>query len=155
MTLYEINQAILDCLTVNIETGEADINEEALERLTIVRQDKLENIALWTKNLAADAAALAAEVKALAERKKAAEAKIERLRAILERELGGETFSTPRVAITYRKSTATIIDAEGDVPPAYLRVKTEPDKTAIKAALASGATVPGARLEEKINMQIK
>ena len=51
-TLYEIDKAILEC--VDAETGEI-IDDKALEELELARDNKIENIACWIKNLKADA----------------------------------------------------------------------------------------------------
>ena len=50
MKLYEINEAILNC--VDPETGEADV--EKLDELIMMRDEKLENLALWVKDLKAE-----------------------------------------------------------------------------------------------------
>ena len=44
MKLYEIDQAILNC--IDLETGEI-IDTEQLDKLTMEREAKLENIACW------------------------------------------------------------------------------------------------------------
>jgi hypothetical protein len=57
-----------------------------------------------------------------------------------------------------RLSTATVIDNEALLPPAYLRTipeSTAPDKTAIGKALKAGEAVPGASLETRQNLAIK
>ena len=51
-SLYEIEEQILNC--VDLETGEI-IDEEALANLSMERDTKVENIALWIKNLLAEA----------------------------------------------------------------------------------------------------
>ena len=53
--LYEINQDILDC--VDMETGEI-LDVEALNALQMEREAKLEGVALWVKDLKAEAAAV-------------------------------------------------------------------------------------------------
>ena len=58
MNLYEINEALYGC--VDEETGEI-IDAEKLEALSLAFDEKVENIALWIKNLLADAAAIKAE----------------------------------------------------------------------------------------------
>ena len=50
-TLYEIEQSILDC--VDMETGEI-INQQRLDQLVLDKERKMENIALWVKNLNSD-----------------------------------------------------------------------------------------------------
>ena len=49
------------------------------------------------------------------------------------------------------------IAPDANLPEEYVRTKTtvEPDKTAIKAALASGKTVDGCTLETRNNMTLK
>ena len=60
MTIYEINAAMLEC--IDPETGEVDA--EQLEALNMLREQKIENAALWLKNLKSDVAELKAEKKA-------------------------------------------------------------------------------------------
>ena len=63
--LYEINNAIMQCF--DLETGELT-DAESFDRLQMERDLKIENIALWYKNLVSDAAAYKAEKEAFAER---------------------------------------------------------------------------------------
>ena len=55
MTIYEIDQAIMNC--VDVETGEI-IDTEQLDKLQMERDAKLENVACWIKDLKAEAEAL-------------------------------------------------------------------------------------------------
>lgn len=64
-SLYEINQEILNC--VDMETGEI-IDMDKLGELQLAFDVKVENIALWIKNLLSDAEAIKAEKLKLAER---------------------------------------------------------------------------------------
>ena len=48
MKLYEIDEAILNC--IDLETGEI-IDTEQLDKLTMEREAKLENVACWIKEL--------------------------------------------------------------------------------------------------------
>ena len=84
MKLYEINEAILAC--VDPETGEADV--EKLDELMLIREVKIENLALWVKELRAEAEAIKAEeeifmdeVRALANRRHANERKSDGIKA--------------------------------------------------------------------------
>lgn len=153
-SLYEIDQAILECL--DIETGEI-IDSARLDALQMERQDKVESVALWIKNLSADALAYKAEKEAFAEREKKALKKVEDLKAWLAGALGGEKFSTWRCAVSFRKSEAVEIDDEALLPH---ELKTEkitytPNKTAIKEAIKAGQEISGARLVERLNASIK
>ena len=155
MTLYEIDQEIMDL--IDDETGEIiDSNIGTFESLVMERNNKIENVALWIKNLRADAEAYKVEAQAFVDRKKTAERKIETLTRLLEITLRGQKFKTDRVQISYRKSNSVQIDKDAKLPDEYLRFKEpEPDKTALKKALKDGIKIEGAWLEEKLNMQVK
>ncbi len=159
--LYEIDQAILDC--VDSETGEI-IDPERLDALQIERTEKIEKVACWYKNLVSDAAAIKAEKDALAEREASARYKAEGLKKWLTYALDGKKISTPKVAITFRKSESVEIEDEKEFIYAAQDANRDdlltykdptPNKTAIKAALKDGLDIYGARLVEKQNIQIK
>ena len=61
--LYEIDKGIMECL--DAETGEV-IDPERLDALFMERNQKIENVACWVKNLLSDAEAIKAEKDALA-----------------------------------------------------------------------------------------
>lgn len=158
MNLYEINQEVLNL--VDMETGEIE-DFERFEQLSMERNSKIENIALWIKNLNAESAALKAEKLAFDEREKQASAKAESLRGYLERILCGETFKTPKVNLTYRKSVQTVVDdgfvewAKTNKPELLSMNEPAANKTAIKNAISSGECFEFAHLEERQNLQIK
>jgi len=158
MNIYEIDDAITSL--VDPETGEIR-DFDAFQDLQMQRGDKIENMALWVKDLDADAKALREEENALAERRRAAEGKAARLKQYLAQILSGEKFTTPRAAISWRKSAAVELDSEF---LSWARVHAMdllrfndpvPDKTAIKELLKSGHPVEHAQLVETQNIQIK
>lgn len=152
MTIYEINAAMLEC--IDPETGEVDA--EQLEALNMLREQKIENAALWLKNLKSDVAELKVEKKAFEDRIKAKQSKIDGLTAYLMNALDGQKFETPKCAISYRKSESVNITDLSKIPTDYLRfVPAEPDKTAIKAAIKAGESIDGAEIVQKTSMQIK
>lgn len=153
-SLYQIDQAILECL--DAETGEI-IDAEKLNALFMEKNQKIENIALWIKNLQADALAYKAEKDAFAARQKAAENKVESLKAWLVSALGGQKFSTAKCAVSFRKSEAVQVDDVNSIPAEWTRIKTtiEPDKTAITAAIKAGQEITGCKLVENTNISIK
>lgn len=70
MSLYQINQQILslekmDDDYVDTETGEV-ISQEEFDQLNIDREEKIESICLWIKNLKAEAKAIKEEEENLA-----------------------------------------------------------------------------------------
>lgn len=162
MTLYEIDEEIQELLSeVDPETGELITDYAALDALLMEREAKIENIVLFIKNLSSDVRELKAEESALAERREKAEKKVERLREYVSHALGGEKFQTPRCCVSFRKSTALEL-GEGftewakEHADTLLRYKEpEPDKAAIKAALAEGAEIPDAKLVQNTTMTIK
>lgn len=161
MTLYEINQAIIDALenAVDPETGEiSDDVAAALEALDMQRTEKLENIACYIKDLEAEGKAIRDEEKALAARRRTTERKTERLKDYLAWALAGEKFKSARCAVSFRKSTAVEIapDALTYLPERFLRFKDpEADKTAIKDALKAGEIIEGCKLVDNVSMIIK
>ena len=153
MKLYEIDQAILNC--IDLETGEI-IDTEQLDKLTMEREAKLENVACWIKELKAEAEALKAEKMALAKRQQVAENKMESLKKYLAYALDGQAFKTTRASVTFRKSQAVEIADIYKLDENYLRYKEpEADKTAIKEAIKQGKTVAGATLVENTSVIIK
>lgn len=161
MTLYEINQAILD--TIDPETGEI-VDVDKLSELQMEREQKLEGVALWIKNLNAEAEAYKAEKEAFAEREKAAKNKAESLKKWLAYASNGQKMSTQKVAISFRKSESVEIEDEERVIT-YAQKNGRDDllsykaptvnKSAIKAVIKTGKEIPGAVLVEKQNIQIR
>ena len=165
MNLYDIEKTLNEFMEngfekyVDTETGEFDeqgFNDE-LGQLELAKDEKIENIGLFIKNLSADIVELKAEEKALAERRKAKENKAEYLKNILAVSLGGKKFETAKIALTFRKSEQVKIVDEEKLPKDFLKVKVtvSADKTAIKKAIKSGQEVAGAELVEMQNLQIK
>ena len=160
-SLYEIDQAIMDC--IDFESGEI-LDSERLNALQMERTAKLENVACWVKNLVADAKAIREEEKALATRRQRMEKKVESLNKWLTNALQGEKLSTPRVAVSFRKSEGLdVINADdfclwamGNGRDDLLKF-TAPtiDVAAVKKAIKGGLDVPYVRIEERTNINIK
>lgn len=152
-SLYEINAAILAC--VDLETGEI-IDAEQLQALQMEREQKIENVALWYKNLLSDAAQYKAEKDAFAERERAAKAKAEKLKAYLLDALQGDKYQSTRVNISYRSSSRVIVDDVLNLPPRFVRfADPEPNKTEIMAAIKNGEQINGAHIESSQSIIIK
>lgn len=153
MTLYEIDQQLLDC--IDLETGEI-IDAEKLTALQMERDEKIENVALWIKDLKAEIDALKAEKQAFADRQKSAERTLESLNKWLTSALAGEKFKTTKVAVSFRKTKSVQIDNILDLDESFLRYKDpEPDKKAIKDAIEAGKAVKGAQLVENTSISVK
>lgn len=160
--LYDIDQDILDC--VDMETGEI-LDVEKLDALQLEREAKLEGVALWIKDMKAEAAAVKEEADKLTARKKALENKMEGLKAWLLMALDGEKLNTPRCKVYQTHSQRVSVTDEAkliqylklaDDPDMFLRFR-EPEirKDEIKKALKEGEFFPGAALEETESVVIK
>ena len=158
MKLYEIDNAILDC--IDLETGEV-IDTERLDALNMERDAKIENVACWIKDLQAEAEAIKTEKQALAERQRVAENKAESLKKWLAYALDGQKFSTAKCAVSFRKTEKVEISDVGMIRlmkehDELLTYKDpEPNKTAIKQALKDGLSVEGVHLVQNTSTIIK
>lgn len=156
MTLYELDKAIADFeLEVN-EDGEV-LNIDELDELRLAREQKIEGISLWVKNLEAEKEAVKHEKDNFADREKRLGKKIDSLKGYLTYALQGEKFSTPKVAVSFRKSESVHITDEYLIPDEYklFTVVKKPDKKIIKDALKNGKEIMGCELLEKQNISIK
>ena len=160
--IYEIDQDILDC--VDMETGEI-LDVEKLDALQMERSAKLEGVALWVKDLKAEAEAVKAEADKLTARKKALDNKMESLKAWLMYALRGEKLKTPRCNVYQTHNQKLNVPDEAGLisflqtlndPDRFLRFR-EPElrKDEIKKALKDGTIIPGAELEETESVVIK
>lgn len=153
MNLYEIEAGILSC--IDEETGEI-IDIERLNQLEMERDTKVENIALWIKNLQAESEAYKAEKQSFEQRQKVAENKMESLKRYLSGYLNGWKFKTTKVSCSFRNSTAVDVTDMSLLPEEFKRYRDpEPMKTEIKEAINKGVDVPGAALVSNLSLIIK
>ena len=156
MTLYELDKAIAEFeLEVN-EDGEV-LNIDELDELNLAREQKIEGISLWVKNLEAEKEAVKHEKDNFADREKRLGKKIDSLKGYLTYALQGEKFSTPKVAVSFRRSESVHITDEYLIPDEYklFTVVKKPDKKVLKDALKKGKDIMGCELVEKQNISIK
>ena len=156
MTLYQINEQIAKAIEIGFDPESGEIlDKSALEQLQMDRDEKIENLCLYIKDLVADSKALADEAKALTERKERSAKKAESLKNYLQAMLDGQKWKSSKAIVSYRKTQSVVVDDMDALKPEFLRIKKEPDKTAIKEVLKAGAEVAGAHLEDKQSMSIK
>ena len=150
MTLYEIDEAIINC--IDTETGEI-LDAEKLDELSMARDTKIENIALYIKSLKADADAI-----------KAKENRAESLKEYLYNALNGEPFETAKVRLSFRGGEAVDITDEfavveylekNSVEKALTYSMPKISKTVVGELLKQGIEIPGAVLKQNNNLQIK
>lgn len=159
MTLYNIDQSIMSMICP--ETGEI-LDLEKFEELQLTRVEKIENIALWYKELKARAAAIKAEKAELAARQTADERNMERLSNLLAYYLAGQKYETPKVALSFRKSSRVEVGddfvewAKTNCPEALTYDEPKPNKTVIKGLLESNDEIKFfAQIVESQNLQVK
>jgi len=160
--IYEIDQDILDC--VDMETGEI-LDAEKLTALQMERERKLEGVALWVKDLSAEAAAVKEEADKLTARKRALDNKITAIKSWLLIALDGEKLKTPRCNVYQTHSQRVSVEDEEKLI-SFLKTLEEPErflkfrapelrKDEIKKALKEDFEIPGAALETTESVVIK
>ena len=163
LKIYEINEemqaldGLLDSWAANHEGDITDfpLNDE-LERLEGERNEKLLNLAVWHKDLKAQAEAFSKEIKQLQARQKGISNKADSIEGFIDYSLQvGEKLSDTRAALSYRKSTQVVIDVlVEDLPSAFVKTTIIPDKAAIKENIKLGVC-HFAHMQENQSLQIK
>lgn len=160
MKLYNIADAYrkaLESIEIDPETGEV-VFLDNLDELNDAFETKAEAVACYIKELYADVKALKEEEDTLKARRLTTEKRAKSLMQYLSgcmSQVGKDKMQTPRCALSFRRSTQVHILDESKLPESLLKVKTEPDKTAIKDLLKNGTAVEGAELISVRNLQIK
>ena len=155
MTLYEIDEQILEC--IDEETGEI-IDVEKLTALNMEREKKISNVACWIKDLKAEAEALKIEKQNLAKRQQTCENKVESLKRWLAIALNGAKYKDSKCSVGYRKSTSVNFGINFDfntLPEDLKKVTVEPKKNEIKQAIKDGLQIDGVTLEESNNIIVQ
>ncbi len=163
-TLYELageyRQAAIAMSDMDMD--EATI-KDTLEGLSGALEVKATNVAYFVKNLEATAEQIKQAEKQMADRRKAIEARAERVREYLKRNMdvsGITEISCPHFKLKIAKNPpAVVVDAESLIPKEYWKQPEPPppsiDKAAIKQAIAAGVTVAGVHLESGTRLDIK
>ena len=169
MTLYDIDAQIAaledaaeDDMLIDAETGELISVSQALDALRMARDEKIENVACWVKNLSAEADAIREEENRLVKRRKAAETKAANLKswllAAMTREDGTtDKLKTGRVSISVKRNPPSTVVDEALLPSTYkvAKITYQANKDLIKRELLAGGEVPGAHLEYGRSVVIK
>ena len=157
MKLYEISEAYNETLEAIIN-GEADV--EALNEISDEWSKKVTNIGMMILQCKALAEDIKERESALAQRRKSYENTVDRLKMLLTenfRKVGQDRFENGDLRISFKPSKAVEIVDEDQIPEDYFteKVTRTVSKTAIRAAMDAGETVPGAVLVTNDNIQIK
>jgi hypothetical protein len=130
--------------------------EAALEITEAERLTKGEGYVYVIKQLKSQSELLKAEAKRLLEIAKQYENSADKLAdRLLESVITHGQIKTAFMTISSRKSKSVHLTDEKLLPAEFLRIKTEPNKTAIKEALESGLEVQGALIVENYSLNIR
>ena len=162
MKLYEMTieaQKLYDAL---LDTDmDPEVRDDVIQNTMagIGAEEKLESYCKIVRQMEAEQAVFEDEIGRLTGEKRRRSAGIDRMKDVMlsyyeatgtERPIEAGTFRVSR-----RRSECVIITDEALVPDEMYRVKREPDKTAIKAAIKEGNEISGAALEERGSIVIK
>jgi hypothetical protein len=130
--------------------------EATLEITEAERMTKGEGYVYVIKQLRSQADMIKSEIKRLQELAKRYESSADKLAdTLLQSVVAHGQIKTALVTISSRKSKSVSITDESLLQAEYLRIKTEPNKTAIKEALESGQEVQGALIVENYSLNIR
>lgn len=165
----EIERQIDDTLTMFADMAEgfsepeeyADFEKHFTAVLAELGEEEAQKIDAYghvITKLDAEESRLETIIKNLTARKKACANKQQQMKDHLafnmnwtgRKKIAGNMFTA-----AMRESQSVFITNETDIPDKYLRIKKEPDKTAIKAAIIAFEEVPGAELRSKQSVSIK
>lgn len=165
MNLYEIDSRLRELMDTAIDpdTGEFLADPEEWASLQMSKDKKIENTAVFIKDLRADALKLKAEEENLAKRRKSLERKADWLESNLETCLHGQPFESTKCSIKFRRNQESVhYTSEADAmawATEYAQDlisfgKPTLSKSGIKARLQAGENVPGAELIRTVSMKI-
>lgn len=157
MTLYEMKNQELE-LTELLRNGDIDEQTFADTVESLGTEDKLQSLGYVLRTLEAEAQMQSDTAKFHAEKAKRAESAASRIKDYVKLYLTstGQTKANAGLFCwSLRTSKAVAITDESAVPVELFRIKTEPDKTAIRELLDTGETVPGACIEERFSAVLK
>ena len=164
MILREIAPEIATLLheynAVDTEDERREQIEAELERLELVIDKKADAIADYISHSNSQIAQLSDEIDRLSKLMKQRENKAEWLKRYLANCLTAlelDELDTDFHRFTFRKSEVLRMREDAQIPREFcteIPAQLEPQKNLIKAAIKSGAVIPGAWIETKRNLQI-
>jgi hypothetical protein len=156
--LFNIDAELYEVYS-QIENNGGEMSQELEAALEITEAERLtkgEGYVYVIKQLKSQSELLKAEAKRLLEIAKQYENSADKLAdRLLESVITHGQIKTAFVTISSRKSKSVSITDESLLGAEFLRIKTEPNKTAIKEALESGQEVQGALIVENYSLNIR
>lgn len=157
--LWQIETELVELLD-SVDVCEESLRPELEEKIyahidaSIEKVDRIDAVLASLDNVSVNAKA---EIARLSERRQLAERAAERLKRYVLRVIdlrGGRPLRGANVTLTTRRSDALIVDDPAAVPAEWKRstVVVDVPKEPLKKALKGGASIPGAHIEERLNL---
>lgn len=157
MKLYEIQRSYLEALDLFTDPSEdipANVVADTLEMIEGSFEVKAVQIAAFAQQMEAEAEAIKAAVDRMEKRRKTLEGRARWLKDYVKiglETMGWKKLESPWFVLAIAKNPASVdVFDLAAIPGEFMRTPEPPppapDKTAIKAALAAGREVPGARM---------
>lgn len=163
IALYEIADQYLQVLD-KIENAENDNSvNNLLDSIGTDLKEKATNVAMYIRNLEANAASIKEAEKQMADRRKAMEAKADRIKEYLLENMqrtGITKIECPYFKIAVRDNPESlVVDIAAQIPDEYFNQPPPPepvlDKVRLKKDLQLGVIVDGCKLVRKQRVEIK
>ena len=139
-----------------------EVVADTLESLSGELEEKAQSVAMLIRNLEVTAEAIKAFEASQAERRKAIERRAESLKDYIRRNMeacGITKIEGTGITLSFRKSSAVVIDEPALIPPEFMRQPEPPppapDKKLIADAIKAGKEIAGAHVEHRQSLQIK
>lgn len=161
MNLYEINKDLNNLILSAVDAdGVIDEAFEAdIDSLAMAKEEKLLNCAKYIKNEMAFAKMLKAEEESLSTRRKQIEKRVEWMKKYVVSNMeAGEKVKDHQAQLSTIKSSAVEIINEKLIPKElcnHIPETWKVDKTAVKKSLKAGNELEGAKMVDKLNLQVK
>lgn len=159
-SLYQISQEVINLASLLEEVEFTPELEKQLEISQSELQEKAINYGHVIKEIKADVSNIDAEIKRLNDLKQAKNNTITRLEESLSNAMQlfkVDKVEIPTMKIYFRKSDPLEIEDESLIPENFMVRKetVNPNKVLIKKMIKLGNVVPGCKIGEKLNLQIK
>mgnify|MGYP001940546257 FL=1 len=159
ITLYQCTADVQAALDHHFDTETE--RQDTLEAVIGQFEVKAKSVIGYIKNQEATETMLEEHIKQMNEKLKTIKARNQSLKDYLDRNMKAAGIKEIKAddgtfKASFRKSKAVDVFDEKQIPAEFMRerITVAPDKTAIKKAIESGQEVAGAKIEERLNLQI-
>ena len=159
-SLYELSKDYKE-LQAMLEVAETDEDMQAiqntLDMLDCSIDEKIENTAMFIRNIKGDIQAFKDEAKRMQAKAKTLENMTERLKNNIDHVMKKNQLTKKKVGqfkCYYKESETVEVDDLDALPDEFRKVTIAADKVAIKKAIKNKQEVAGARIEKHLNLQI-